>query len=887
MEGKNLLTQISQTINKGAKVPAIKLVKEDPATASVISKLVKGPLDQNEGIRDRSKKGLLNLNRLTEISDSIQSKAIDGENTIQLFPDLEMAIQILVSSILSPKDMTETSLIFKTKDLDLPSDILSKFIDIVKSDLEGHYAITEYLQDILRASLFESGSYVRAVMPESMVDEIINNTKRISQESMSELFDEHQKTTSLGLLGNPGTKPKFSLEALYGNETNPSNQEHPSFELGNKTIVLENISVTDNYKLLKLPLVLEAAKANRRRTIINQTSMESHGSTLHHLLYKDAPREYEDVLIPPSVINLKRKSVTRPLVMRLPSEAVIPVYVPSDPSHHIGYFVLLDDEGHPITKDANNKYLCNVANMSAFGGSPNTDLSSHLLNKAKSNLRGSDGEPTIEAISQIYTEILLSDFEERMANGLVGNGYEIANLNEFSRVLLARSLSSRNTRIIFLPLELTTYFAFKYFNNGVGKSLMEDLRQLTSMRAIILFSKVMAMSKSAINNTHVKVQMEPDDVDPDATIEAIEQLVTNARQNLFPLGVNNPADLVDWIGRAGLSFSYENHPDLPRFEIDYDVRQLQQTIPDSELEETLRKQTYMALGISPEVIDNSFDPEFATTVISNNILFSKRVSQLQDIFTSLLTDHIRKIVRYDVNILGELHEVIAENLPSLEKALSDEEKELYLTNKEIFLNDVIERFVESLVIDLPRPNITTLENQLNAFEKYKQSLEATIEYWISSNVLSSDLVGEYADNADSLKDVLMGYFLRKWCSENNFMSELNDIITKDEDGNPSLDIYEVTKDHTTALLQNGLNFINNLNAAKLAANKDMENLEVEPGESGGFDSGGGDDSGGGGEEDDPFDMDFGGDEEGGAEGEDGPPDPDQDLGDDLDEMERG
>lgn len=884
MEDNNILTQISKNINKGVKVPAVKLVKQDPAVASIISKMVKGPMDRNKDIRERGKKGLINLSKLTDISQAIEDKAVDSENAIELFPDLEMAIQILVSSILSPKDMTETSLLFKTKDIELPSDILASFLDIVRTDIEGYYDIKSYLQDILRAALFENGSYIRTVMPESMVDQIINNNVSISQESMSELFDVNQRAHSLGFLGAPGKAKNLSLEDLYSKTTVTQADEHPSFKLNNKTIVLENIKVTDNFKLLKLPRVLQAAKSRKREEIIRHSSVsisqEVSVSKLHEMLYKNASRDYEQVLIPPSTPNLIRKSVTRPLVMRLPSESVIPVYVPSDPGHHIGYFVLLDDEGNPVTRNANSKYLCNLDNMRTFSNSTNTELSSNLLSRARQNLRSGSAEPTIDDVAQIYSEILLSDFEQRMSNGLIGNGYEIANINEYSRILLARSLAAKNTRVIFLPLELTTYFAFKYFNNGVGKSLLEDLRQLTSMRAIILFSKVMALTKSAINNTHVKVEMDPDDVAPDETIEEIEQLVMDARRNLFPLGSNNSADLVDWISRAGMSFSYENHPDIPKFEIDYDVRQLQHTVPDSDLDEELRRQTYMALGISPEVIDNSFDPEFATTVISNNILFSKRVSQLQDIFTGHLTDHIRKLITFDVTITDDLINTLKENEASLEKNLSDEEAALYKENQDLFIRDLIERFIESIYVDLPRPDVTTLENQLEAFEKYKQSLEATIDYWISSDVLSNDIVGDYGDNVDSLKEALMGYYLRKWCSENNFMVELNDLITKNEDGNPSLDLYDAVKEHTEALMQNGLNFFSSLSRSKHAANKDMEMLDVEPGEDSDSGSGDTDDDDDFGGDDDDFDMGgfeefdeeevVGGDEGGGDEPEEEP-----------------
>jgi hypothetical protein len=169
-------------------------------------------------------------------------------------------------------------------------------------------------------------------------------------------------------------------------------------------------------------------------------------------------------------------------------------------------------------------------------------------------------------------------------------------------------------------VEFVSYFAFDYYENGIGKSLLDNLKIITSIRAILMFARVMAHLKSSINITTVNLTLDEHDPDPQRTVEIAIHEVLRMRQQYFPLGINSPTDLVDWVQRAGVEFSFEGHPGLPNTKFDFDIKNMQHTIPPSDFEEELRKQTYMALGLSPETVDNGFNSEFATTVVANNIL---------------------------------------------------------------------------------------------------------------------------------------------------------------------------------------------------------------------------------------------------------------------------
>lgn len=839
--------------SRGKKIPAMTLVQKEPAVAAAISKLLNSR-DPVQNIANRQKQDyLVNPAALKNISDSIGGQVNDNENITQLFPDIELAIQILVSSVLAPKDMVKTELIYKTSETVVPSVVHNKMIDIIKNAMKAQYGIEDILGDILRESLFTTGSYIRAVLPESLVDEIINGKKDISLESMSELFDNTQGLSkSLGILGKPTQNPisrsSMVLESLSNtNSVVTESERYIGITEGNIFKPFDtHVEVTDNFKLLKLPLINKKNVSNNIRSRYMSSVNVSTESVVSptefsSMVYKGVNSQVEPFVIAPSKYTLKRKSIGKPLIMKLPSESVIPVCTPGNPKKHVGYFVLIDMDGNPISckSETNNQNSVGGldslrANATSSSGD-NQNLSGSLIEKAKRNLTGTNGKDlVIGDIVKAYSTIVEKDLIERLRNGLYKSELAIAGNEEIYRIMLSRSLANKYCRLLYIPEEFVSYFAFKYHSSGVGKSYLDDLKILTSVRAISLFSKIMAHIKSSINITGVNISLDPKDPDPAKTIEIIKDEYAKIRQSHFPVGINSPVDIVRWLQSAGFEFSFENHPGLPETKITTEVKNLQHTLPDNELDEMLRKQTYMAFGLSPETVDNGFNAEFATTVVSNNILLSKRVIQIQDAFKVPLTDHIKKIVLNDSFILRELKNAIKENAAVvrkyyesdalIKKRINDEDSN---TDDTVLANAVVEYFLDALSVEFPRPDETTVETQSVAFDAYSEAVDKLINYFVSSEFITSETAGDISSTTDSIKAMMKAYFMRKWAAENNYLSELNDIVTSNEDGNAKFDLYDVNRQHIEGLMKSILKFMQSSKPAISASNQDLSNMNVE------------------------------------------------------------
>jgi len=78
---------------------------------------------------------------------------------------------------------------------------------------------------------------------------------------------------------------------------------------------------------------------------------------------------------------------------------------------------------------------------------------------------------------------------------------------------------------------------------------------------------------------------------------------------------------------------------------------------------------------------------------------------------------------------------------------------------------------------------------------------------------------------DTIKAIYKNFLLRKWCSANNYYSEVLEFgdNNKDEVDN----MLEMVSDHLTSTMRNSDKLLNIMQKFKLAVNKDLENVTGE------------------------------------------------------------
>lgn len=885
----NAIQQALNAVQGQKNIPAASLTS-DLNAAAVLSKLINDPY---AAARKRMTEQFgPDQSTIRDISGKTANKITDATNFMQLLPDLKLGYEILSSSILSPKDMMESSVTYTSECDSLPTSILANLNGIVESFFDKDYKIKKLLPDILKDVLVITGSYVVAVLPENAIDDVINSNRHYSTESFEEILKENC-LGHLGLLGKPkvNTKPRrsFSFESLIKSTPMDSEDEYILFDNGVNTFV----RVTDNPNILKTKQLISDYNASRRNDILNiGKALESDSyidlytpqNTGNYTdvvapVYKDAMYKMRPMVIFKTQDQLSRRSAGKPLVQHLPSESVIPVFAPGSPEEHLGYFIVLDESGNPIRVADHNDYygqLRNTANQI------NNDVMSSLVQRTSLNYNTTDfsslNKNNIDILTQAYTEMIESDLIARLKNGLQGGDFQIANSDSIFRIMLARSLKQQYTQVVYMPKELVTYIAIEYNEYGIGKSLIDEMKVLLGLRVITMFANTMASIRNSIGRTNVNLKLDEEDSDPLKTIEIVMHEINRTRAGVngtLPIGASGPAEVVEWLSNAGFQFTFEGHPGIPDMKIDFSEDNTNYTKPDTDLEENLRKHTTMGLGVPAEVIDNSFSPDFATSVVQNNIMLSKRVLKIQEAITPLISEHCRKIIANSDVLINTLKEVVNDNIDTIIKRLIKKEEYKALTEKTVITPEVkravasavLNEYVNSFEIRLPRPNSVELSNQMEAFNTFTEALEKGLDAFLNSGFMTDDYAGELANSLDSIKEGLKSLYQRKWMAENNFLTELFEMVTEDENGKIELDVYSEFANHNEKLMKAFANVIKHFVPLKEAATKFMEGNDVEI-DSSGSDSSDSDDSGddsGDSGGDDEFDFDMGDEEDTGGE----------------------
>jgi len=813
---KNLISIIKK--NKDKKIAATRIIETNPKILPVIPKLV---TNNTSPIKNSIKDININKSILTSVYQKTKNNKKDNKNILQLFPDIELAMQILVSSILSPKKMTDINLNYRfDKTISLDTTVMSGVLENIKEYVNDIYKLESKLPNILREALFISGAYVTAVIPEASIDEVINSDilSTVSTETFKKKADNLLNTLTRPInIINPSNQISTNDLSI---DTNPLNLV--------KYITSENyVNITDNVNIVRLNKIKDSL---RNKIILKsiKTNKAVSLETLEKLDYLDIFRQKKSTTSLGNTEIIKtqketiRKSIGKPMIIKFPTETVIPVFTPGNEEEHIGYFVLLDETGKPINLDIENTNTERLDSMLSAGiGAQNSPIQ-----KAYKNLINSENNNVnLDSLFELYKDILENQIFTSIKNSLYGENVDISNKNDIYFLMFSRALSDQKTNLLFIPKELVSYIAFNYDETGVGVSLLNNLKILTSLRAILLFSKTMAYAKQSIDVTKVNISLDPNDPDPEKTIEEIQSSVLKLRQNYFPLGMNNPSDLVDWIQKAGLQFSYENNPLIPDVKIDFDNVNLQHTIPDSDLEDELRKQTILALGLSPETIDNGFSPDFATTVVNNNILLSKRVSLYQKTLSEHLNKFLNIIISNDEDLRNILRKYIVKNLDQIKSSLNDNEITLLSESEEHFVEYYVDHLAEHLDVYLPEPDNTNLENLSAEYDLYKDNLEKVIDSVLSTEIFTQDISGNISEEVDYIKDIFKHYLLRKWMSENNYYPEVLDLLKVDDE-----EIESIMNSITTHLVnvnKNSLDLMSIMKKFKEASNKDLEDIKSE------------------------------------------------------------
>jgi len=710
---------------------------------------------------------------LNNISNNSITSITNNESVLELFPDINLTIDIITSSIISPKDLLSSALNYSLEDSFLSISTSHQILTTVEEHVNKFYKLKDNLETIVRESLFTKGSYIEAIIPSSFLTKLTNEGTTVGIENYVD-----------GYMSNSGVFNSNKIKTLPKKEVGKFKSTVGLLE--DAIDVNSLITVTDNTKILNAP---KTYRDGIKKNILKKLTVG---------LEEDVPDQNEEVAIEVAfrklkadlnrpIINIDTQDEallakeSLPLVMKLPTESVIPVHVIGDPSNHLGYFVMLDKNGSPLTAGSD---------WFASSDSDVVDLYKNtILSKTNRELNKRINKvPMLQNADEIYNDVI-----DRRIKNIIDTSDDLKDIadvtmvNHVYRVMMLRILKNQKTRLLFIPAELVQFYAFEYRANGTGMSLLEKISVLSSIRAILMFGKMMSTIKNSIPTVKMTVDLDDKDPDPARTKERVIAETLKNKQLELPVGILNIHDLTQWVHKVGYFYEF-NHPDLPNIKIDIsDVnRSIQE--PDEGLEEDIRNRILMTLGITPEMVEAGVDIDFAAVQITNNALFARRIQKRQNTLNMGLTNHVKIIIKNDGVLFDKIKDIVKQQLPDIKKDLKKvTDVEL---NDELIIKYILRDTSENLKISLPTVEATSEDSLQEAFSNYKDKLEDAIESVLGDEAITEELAVELGGKVSEFRNMVYHTLLRKWMRNNNYLPELNELVTFDEEGKIEFSLME-------------------------------------------------------------------------------------------------
>ena len=747
------------------------------------------------------------LHELTAYSNEINDLNSDVFN---LFPNIKIAIEIMTSSILSPNTMTGEDYNLTLKNKLLPLDIIGTISNTIKEHVDTHYKFKDKLYEIIEESIYTKGSYCELILPPDLIVDMytkIEKAQRKLSAGVEDFMHNFDYLSTSSILNKSRLKKDFK-----------------AIEEKNKIASLINVS--ENFTYFIKDKVVDKLLNNSYNYGIDMGLEDA--VVLDTVLMLDDNIEIE---------NDFKIAFTK----KIPNDSVIPIADKDNPKKHYGYFVVLNNTGTPISTDdiniPTNKHLIN------FGlADENKKISEgeKIIKKAKSSLTSMTKKtPDLDNKNEMIESLVSSKIQATLKNSLLKDlvNYDIEFKEELINLIYKKIESNEKVNIVFVPNKYLMYYAINYRENGTGKSILEDILLLASIKAMLFLTRISAYIRGSIVITDIKVELDEDDPEPEKTLAKVLNYIKRSRQMQLPMGMMKVNDLVDWLHNVGFKIT-ATHPSLPRFELDYDENTLPINVPDSELEELLEKYISLTLGVTPEMIDNSFSPDFATTIVANNVLMTRRVYMKQKLLNPLLTENIRKYLQNDPILYNKIISLIEDNISSIKKKIkktsinSELKKRIEKINKKTFVAWVFKEINRNLEVNLPKPELQEDDPNIELLDKLSSKLDTVLDIILSDDMFNSDLLGDLADKVGDQKNILKGLIVYKWMTENRVLPEVTDVFSVDEDGNPIFNLADEYKSIVEALKSNIIPLLKQMNKFKKKSDEQLDKIENEDSDTG-------------------------------------------------------
>lgn len=761
-----------------------RLANPSPLDKSLRSLLVKDDNVRSE--RDITEKSKPPVSKVKSISDIISNNIQATTDLRTITHYIKRAEQIWTALLMKPNGDQRQLLVYDTESSEVKNGKLHELLlQKVENYFTTKYPFEEVAPQIIKDVLFRSGSYVHVNMSHAVLDHLINGMEISGSESYrtetAAVLTQHfidndwKKARNLGYIRKDRVNGHAlsGLEAIYGNKR----EREPEYTLVHPDL---NWTFTDNPVVIKVGELTQALREERLHQMAGMEGMDSaisnvfrkqkgkrHKVNNNHINIPDTKGLNEALkeLYPNRTYNhMESLSVRKGkfytgtgrglgISYHWPSEACIPVHVNGEIGKPFGFILLTDpDTGSPLKTVSDVKYY-QTAKKDGVGGvnsAPAVNSINDVIQHIRSIAAGGECTEDMGWMAEFTSATLEKEFAQGLFNGDLSKDVSISLTEENKKLYLSRALKQQGVRAVFIPSEYVTYVAVDWNRLGVGRSLVDEAKLHIARLAVLDTANALAQVENSISHTLLEITPEEEDVDVRNTVSLLRDEWFSGNPTLHDiLGYNNVSidAILDRFKEQSLTVkvnaSNNPHTVNPDINASQMEREPLKSI-DPESREQLLNTISGFFGLKRSWLEDTGEGnDFAIEALADQELLRNQTTEYSRIFSQFFTDIMRKNMRVNEPLIGELVEIIKENKSlymksdqtgSLEVKEETAEKINKTGDEDTEVEDldqielVLKDFLNTFFVLLPTPATT---DSLNKLEDKIEAVEKLVESWVN------------------------------------------------------------------------------------------------------------------------------------------------------------
>lgn len=627
---------------------------------------------------------------LSDVAANTRKKIDELKNLKILAPEIEQAKAIIISSIISPQDLQTDSVKIEVDNPGLTPKLNGMISEYLTNFFNDEFHLGPKLIEWLGTAGFDEGAKPILVLPKNQLDllnyvadkwnpedyqkyqEMLRSRNKVSvaSEGLLGSLTKDQKTQALESftevikakleLGNIGKEflDKAAIESLKENQ-NIQEKDLISSEDMSKLIAETSLNLLMNSGTDAITISDDMSQLGNAERSLSAAAKKMELQAARQVSGYEPGKAYSSGTVPMFTVadiqDIDKHDM--PIVIEFPSDSVIPVCSPSDNKNHIGYFVLLDENGRPIrgqysffgasTPDVNDRLARNAA-KAVYGSSTIATYMSAGMTSAQS----------IDQLTQVFSVAINNLISAKLTkDGLTGLN---VNVHEaVGKAIFYNLLAKNRIRMVFVPANMMIYYRFDHREDGTGKTFLENIAFILCLRSTLTIAKIMAAVDNATKHRKIEVNIDEKNNNPIETMELVRQAFLNKKAPTFP---TDPTTAAENIINSHLTITPRglagNTDDLS---ITTETSYGQSQAPDDGIMDNLNNWIGMGLKIPPSALNQLSEAEYSRSVATSNLFFSNAVRNWQNIIRPFNKQFVINYITSDYKILQDMKNMIEDD----------------------------------------------------------------------------------------------------------------------------------------------------------------------------------------------------------------------------------